>query len=200
MGSVQSCGSTPGYSDDDGIFYVGRPSWLTDQWLRALQDEADAERTGATRGQGDFFAEAGQVGLKLATSPELSELVAAKAVAAVPSGSAAYLYYDHVGAELPPHLDSSQFVLNVLLNLRHKYSSKRHSVFLLFPHGPSPIRVSLNPGMLILFHAGAVIHARSRVSDNGDEHVCNIGIGFAPLRPLERTAYWRPDGSAVERG
>lgn len=200
MGSAQRRDRTREYPDSNGIFHVGRPSWLTDKWLQAVQDEADANRADATWEQGNSSAEAGQAGLNLATSAELSELVATKAMAAAPSGAAAYLYYDRPGAQMRPHVDNSKFVLNVLMNLRHQYSTERRSAFLLFPHGPAPIRVSLDPGMLILFHAGAVVHARSRVSANGDERICNIGIGFAPLEPLDDPGYWRPEGSADERG
>jgi hypothetical protein len=54
--------------------------------------------------------------------------------------------------------------------------------------------------MFILFHAGAVIHARSRVSGDGSEQVWNIGTGFAPHSPLQSTQYWRPNTSGAGEG
>jgi hypothetical protein len=78
------------------------------------------------------------------------------------------------------------------MNLVHEHGGEPHSTFLLFPDGPDPHRVFLEPGMLILFHAGAVVHARSATSAAADEKVWNIGIGFAPVNPLSGKRFWRP--------
>jgi hypothetical protein len=176
----------------DGIFYIGRPEWLTNRWLTSLRREAAAERAGATPLRTEFFAPVGPVGKGFATSPELLALIAERAVSATPSGSASYLYYDQPGSELAPHLDDERFVLNVLMNLKHHFGKAPSSAFLLFPHGPIPIKVFLKPGMFIVFHAGAVVHARSRISSDGSEQVWNIGTGFAPHSPLEGSHYWHP--------
>jgi len=181
----------------DGVFYIGRPEWLTEEWLSSLRREAAAARSGAIPLRTEFFAPVGPAGRAFSTAPELLALIAARAVPAAPSGSASYLYYDQPGSELGPHLDDERFVLNVLMNLEHHFESTRCSAFLLFPHGPAPIKVFLDPGMFILFHAGAVIHARSRVSGDGREHVWNIGTGFAPLAPLLSTRYWRPNANGT---
>jgi hypothetical protein len=85
------------------------------------------------------------------------------------------------------------------MNLEHHFDSARSSVFLLFPHGPTPIKVFLDPGMLILFHAGAVIHARSKVSCDGSEQV-EHRHGFASHSPLQSTQYWRPNTSGAGEG
>jgi hypothetical protein len=190
--------ATPGAAD--GVFYIGRPEWLTEERLSSLQQEAAAARPGAVPLRTEFFAPVGPAGVAFSTAPELLALIAERAVPAAPSGSASYLYYDQPGSELGPHLDDERFVLNVLMNLAHRFESTRCSAFLLFPHGPPPIKVFLEPGMFILFHAGAVIHARSRVSGQGREQVWNIGTGFAPHAPLPRTRYWRPNANGAGDG
>lgn len=183
-------GRTPGV--EDGVFYLGRPGFLSDDWLRRLRDEAGAARAGARRFRKEFYTGVGPAGQAFSRSPELRELVAGQAVDAVPTESASYLYYDEPGSELAPHVDTETFALNVLMNLVHEHGGEPNSAFLLFPHGPDPHRVFLEPGMLILFHAGAVIHARSATSATPDETVWNIGIGFSPVNPLDGTRFWRP--------
>jgi hypothetical protein len=180
---------------DDGVFYLGRPGFLSDDRLGRLRDEAEAARPGARRFRKEFYAGVGPSGRAFSMSSELRELVAERAADAVPTESASYLYYDEPGSELAPHVDTETFTLNVLMNLVHEHDRERTSAFLLFPDGPAPHRVFLKPGTLILFHAGAVVHARSATSAAG-ERVWNIGIGFAPVRPLDGTRFWRPSRRA----
>lgn len=182
---------------DDGVFYLGRPGFLSDACLERLRDEAEAARPGARRFLKEFYAGVGPAGRAFSASPDLRELVARQAADAVPTESASYLYYDEPGSELAPHVDTETFALNVLMNLVHEHGAVRESAFLLFPHGPDPHRVFLEPGMLILFHAAAVVHARSATSAAAGERVWNIGVGFAPVSTLDGTRFWRPHQAAA---
>jgi len=75
--------------------------------------------------------------------------------------------------------------------LQHEWVTERRSGLLLFPQGPQPVPILLEPGEVILFHAQGVIHARTPISDSGDEWVENMGIGFTPAGPVD-APYWHP--------
>ncbi len=176
----------------DGVFYLGHPEWLTKETFSALQHESREQRAGADRIRSQHFAEMGPVGQTLCDSPELAAFVDQFAAPARRSGKANYRYYDIPESQVPPHLDSDDFALNVIIMLSHEAVTERRSALLLFPHGPQPVTVCLKPGEVILFHAKEVIHARTPISDHGDERAENMGIGFTPIGEVENPGYWHP--------
>jgi hypothetical protein len=176
----------------EGVYFLGRPDWLTTDLLAALQQESRDQRAGAQKIRAQHFGEMGPVGRELCTSTTLHDFVESYAGPAVASGKANYRYYDIPESHVAPHVDSADFAYNVIIMLQHDWRSERRSGLLLFPHGPRPIPVLLAPGEVILFHAEGVIHARTPISDNGDERVENMGIGFTPVGPVD-SPYWHPD-------
>jgi hypothetical protein len=176
----------------EGVYFLGRPDWLTDDLFAALQHESTDQRGGAEQIRAQHFAEMGPVGREFATSQYLLDFVTSHAGPAVASGKANYRYYDIPESHVAPHVDSADFSYNVIVMLRHEWDTERRSGLLLFPHGPQPLPILLVPGEVILFYAEGVIHARTPISDNGDERVENMGIGFTPIGPVE-SPYWHPD-------
>ncbi len=177
----------------DGVFFLGRPDWLTGELFASLQQESIDQRPTAEKIRAQHFAEMGPVGRALCESATLLDFVAAHAGPAVPSGKANYRYYDIPESHVAPHVDTAEFAYNVIIMLQHEWDSERRSGLLLFPHGPQrPIPILLDPGEVIVFHAEGVIHARTPISDNGDERVENMGIGFTPVGPVD-SSYWHPD-------
>lgn len=177
---------------DDGVFFLGRPAWLTDDLFAKLRNESRSQRAGAEKIRAQHFAEMGPVGHALCASPELQSFVDSYAAPAKPSGKANYRYYDMPESQVPPHVDTDEFYLNVIIMLSHTFGSERRSGLLLFPHGPDPVTIVLEPGEVILFNAKEVIHARTPISDNNEEWAENMGIGFTPTGTVDSPGYWHP--------
>jgi hypothetical protein len=185
-------GKSPDIGPADGVYYLGRPAWLTADMLADLQQEAERQRQHAKKIHLQYYGEMGPSGRALIGSAELESFVTEHAVAAHASGFANYQYYDVGPSHIKPHVDVDTFELNVLIMLKHRYASPNRSALLLFPHGPQPVTVLLEPGEVILFNAKGVIHARTPISGRGDEQVINMGIGFIPERSLDNQGFWHP--------
>ncbi len=176
----------------DGVYYLGCPAWLTADMLADLQQEAGRQRQHAKKVHLQHYGDMGPVGRALMGSAELESFVTENAVAAHASGCANYQYYDIGPSHIKPHVDVDTFALNLLIMLKHRYTSANRSALLLFPHGPQPATVPLEPGEAILFNAKGVIHARTPISGQGDEEVVNISFGFIPERDIENQGFWHP--------
>jgi hypothetical protein len=176
---------------ENGVYYQGRPGWLTDDWLTALQSEASVQRPDARLLSRQFHVAAGTGGAGLARSAEMLGLIAQHAVPVIANGPANYLYYERPGDGIDPHVDSHDFDLNALVLLAHSWQGARASRLVLFPYGPQRQQEFwLRPGELVLFRATGVIHARSGVAEG--ETVCNLGIGYQPQAALPPADFWRP--------
>jgi len=177
----------------DGVYYIGRPSWLTAELFAALQQESEDQRVSAEKIRFQHFGDLGPVARSLISSAELTSFVVEHSVPAYPSGVANYRYYDIPESQVRPHVDDENFGLNLLIMLKHSFVSERRSGLLLFPRGPQePVSIMMNPGEVILFNAKDVIHARTPISDNGDEWAVNIGIGFTPVESIADHGFWHP--------
>ncbi|MGW5190065.1 hypothetical protein ACWEOO_12470 [Kribbella sp. NPDC004138] len=178
---------------DDGVYFLGRPDWLTDDLLSHLRQEAQQQRAGAEKIREQHFAELGTVGTSLCESSELLDFVVTHSQPVTRSGKANYRYYDIPHSHVTPHLDTDQFGLNVIIMLEHDYADERRSALLLFAHGPQgPVTLQLEPGEVILFDAAHVVHARTPISDDGHETAVNMGIGFTPEDQLPNPGFWHP--------
>lgn len=180
----------------DGVYYLGRPGWLTAKMLADLQQEAEDQRPHAEKLHAQYYGAMGPAGRALMSSAELESFVTEKAVTAHASGFANYQYYDSGPSHIKPHVDVDDFALNVLIMLKHCYTSAPRSALLLFPHGPQPVTLLLQPGEVILFNAKGVIHARTPISGHDDEQIINMGIGFIPERSIENQGFWHPEEEA----
>lgn len=178
---------------NDGVYFVGRPEWLTAGLFAALQDEAAQMRPTAEKIRDQHFAEVGPTGTRLCESAELTDFVGQAASPARRSGFRNYRYYDVQNSHVAPHVDTDHFWLNVIIMLQHTFDAERRSALLLFPHGPAdPVTLQLEPGEVILFDAKRVVHARTPISESGHESAVNMGIGFTPARPLTEPEFWFP--------
>jgi hypothetical protein len=182
----------------DGVFFVGRPGWLTDGVLADLRAESRAMRPGASQFNVQHYADVGPVARALCGSSEMLEFVGEHAAPARHSGEANYRYYDIPQSHMPPHVDTEAFWFNVTIMLEHSFGEQRRSVMLLFPHGPDPVTLVLEPGEVILFRAKDLVHARTPIADDNQEFAANLGIGFTPLVPLEDPGFWRPGGAGSQ--
>jgi hypothetical protein len=178
----------------DGIYFVGRPAWLTRELLASLQEEAACQRVSAEHIRAQYFGDTGPVAEALIASPGLREFVTENSVPVRASGRANYRYYDIPESQVRPHVDNDNFALNLIIMLAHAYGAQRRSGLLLFPRGPDdPVAIGLEPGEVILFNARDVIHARTPISEDGCERAVNLGIGFTPESPLVGYRYWHPE-------
>jgi hypothetical protein len=188
---VEANGTSSAADPTVGVFYHGRPDWMTDELLAALQSEAAVERPHARLIKRQFHVSAGPCGSGLAGSPEMLGLIARYAAPVIANGPANYLYYERPGDGIDPHVDTHDFDLNALVLLDHHWQDEAASRLVLFPNGPERrLEYSLAPGEIVLFRATGVIHARSGVA--AGEKVCNLGIGYEPQVRLERADFWRP--------
>lgn len=177
----------------DGVYYVGRPDWLTADMYAALQQESEDQRGSAEKIRFQHFGDPGPVARALASSPELRSFVVENSVPAHASGAANYRYYDIPESQVRPHVDGDAFAVNLLIMLKHSFISERRSGLLLYPRGPQePVAIMLDPGEVVLFNAKDVIHARTPISENGDEWAVNLGIGFTPSDSTKAHEFWYP--------
>jgi len=180
---------------DDGVFHLGRPPWLDDDLFGGLRREAAAQRGGARHIRYQHFGELGPLAARLAISEVLHDFVTLCAGQVRYSGEGNYRYYDVADSRVPPHVDTAAFSANVLIMLEHEVRSELRSALLLFPTGPAdPVTIDLRPGEVIVFNARDVIHARTPLSETGDERATNLGLGFERLGAQGGAHFWHPTG------
>jgi hypothetical protein len=163
------------------VYYVGRPDWLRDSDIAAMLAEAREARPRATVVRLQAHCPVGAAGMAFAQAGELYELIQGYAGHVIPSGNANYLYYDRPGAKIDPHIDSPDFPLQILLMLQQSgYTDTQRSALVVFPEGPeSAIRITLDPGELVLFRAADVVHGRTSIGT--EEKATLIGAGYLPV-------------------
>ena len=163
----------------NGLAYRGRPKFMTDERLLALQEEARTLRVSARRFDEHFLGCGAPIANELAISDTLSSFVQTYAGDVKPTGIASFLYYDEAGQGIDAHIDTDIFSLNVLLMLSHRYKkTPRSALVLLPPHYPAE-RIELEPGEIVIMFAGSIAHGRERMKP--DEAVSILTFGFHPL-------------------
>lgn len=163
----------------NGIAYRGRPEFMTDDLLMALQTEARELRPSAIRFDEHFLGCGAPLANELAVSPMLTEFVRAHAGDVLPTGVASFLFYDEPGQGIDPHIDTDIFSLNVLLMLEHVHGPGAQSALIVFPPRSAPERLELVPGEVVIMFAGSIAHGRQRMAPN--ESVSILTFGFHPL-------------------
>jgi hypothetical protein len=167
-------------ADPRGPQYRGRPSFMTDDLLGALVDEA--ARVGRTAIPYDehYLGCGGPVADQLAVSDELAALVATVVPKAVATGIASYLFYRDPGQGIVPHIDTDIFSLNVLMMLAHDIPAGLEEPSALYMHfaDGSEQRLQLSPGEVVIFLAGTQAHSRTPIREN--ERVTILTFGFMP--------------------
>jgi hypothetical protein len=167
-------------ADPRGVQYRGRPSFLTDQLLSELLSEASRVAQTAVLFDEHYLGCGGPVADKLATSDELSALVASVVPKAEATGIASYLFYRDEGQGIIPHIDTDIFSLNVLMMLDHEIPSaidEPSALYMHFADGTKQ-RLQLSPGEVVIFLAGTQAHSRTPIRDG--ERVSILTFGFMP--------------------
>jgi hypothetical protein len=163
----------------NGLAYRGRPDFMTDPRLLALQEEARTLRASARRFDEHFLGCGAPIANQLALSETLSSFVRTHAGDVKPTGIASFLYYDEVGQGIDAHIDTDIFSLNVLLMLSHRYKHTPRSALVLLPPRHPAERIELEPGEIVIMFAGSIAHGRERMKP--DEAVSILTFGFHPL-------------------
>src|SRR5262249_31009002 len=124
------------------------------------------------------LAPAGRAAMQLTTSVPLIDLVKTHAGNCESTGRAAYVYYDSPGHGVYSHVDYSSYALTALFMVRH---DRRHAPqsrhFHLLADGRTEC-VDLQPGEVLLFYGGSVVHGRTPVAR--EEAVVVLTAGFRP--------------------
>ncbi|WP_219848110.1 hypothetical protein [Burkholderia vietnamiensis] len=167
---------------ENGIAWKGRPDFVTDELLSNLQHEARRLRATATSYRDHTLGYNGEIANRLATSKEMVELVEAAVGPAIATGVASFIYYDQEGQGIPPHVDTDIFALNILMMLEHDFDHERRSDLVLFPPDGPKTGVHLQPGEIVIFYAGGVMHGRKPLHTN--EKVTILTFGFQPQAVL----------------
>jgi hypothetical protein len=162
----------------NGVVYMGRPDFLTDNVLEVLQSEAELYRKEAVRFHSHLVVTDAPEAKKISKSKALSGLISGVTKGVVSTGKANYIYYDEAGMGIEPHIDNEDFSLNVILMLKHKHADAR-SALVLYPYNRDAEKIFLKPGEMIAFFADSIIHAREKMSVN--EQVTISAFGFKPL-------------------
>ena len=163
----------------NGIAWRGRPDFMTNELLAALQRESAETRRTAYAYDNHFVGAGAPIANELALSKDLKELVRTHAGDVLPTGIASYLYYDREGQGIPPHIDTDIFSLNVLLMLKHVGHGEKRSCLVVFPTHDYSERIDLEPGEVVILFAGSITHAREYMT--AGEEVGILTFGFHPL-------------------
>lgn len=167
-------------ADPRGVQYRGHPEFLTDDLLEALISESVTVGASAVPFDEHYLGCGGPVADKVATSPELAELVARVVPKAVSTGIASYLFYRDAGQGIIPHIDTDIFSLNVLLMLAHQIPDGLAEPSALYMHfaDATEQRLQLTPGEVVIFLAGTQAHSRTVIAPG--ERVTILTFGFMP--------------------
>lgn len=169
----------------DGIIWKGRPHFVDDELLRALQHEMEQERPAAIiQRWGQFVSAGGPIAQGLAQSAEMRRFVEDLVGRVAKVGIASCLFYDSAGAYIRPHVDTDVFSVNANLMIDHVASGRRCSQLWTYPVGGEPKPVPLEPGELVLMYADCVVHARSPLAEG--EAVRTITVGFQPTSEVHQ--------------
>ncbi len=168
-----------------GTAYVGRPDFLTDDMLAAMQRESAQSRAAARRFDDHMLFSNAPLAKAFGASNELRDLIASAVGDVGSTGRANYIYYDEPGMGIDPHIDDAVFSLNTILMLSHTHGAEKSSL-VLYPADGSVERYQLRPGELIVFFADSVVHQRERVHEG--EALSIAAFGFKPIVSEEESS------------
>ncbi len=162
----------------NGVVYMGRPDFITNDVLERLQHEAENCREQAVKFHSHLVVTDAPGAKKISRSKALASLISGVTKGVVSTGKANYIYYDEEGMGIEPHIDNEDFSLNVILMLKHTYADSK-SALVLYPYNREAEKIFLKPGEMIAFFADSIIHAREKMSVN--EEVTISAFGFKPI-------------------
>jgi len=169
----------------NGVIWLGRPAFLTDELLGELVEEVEDWRPRAEiQKWGQLISPGGEAVSSFANSKALRELVNSLCGEMEAQNYPSCLYYDTQGAHIKPHVDTDNFCVNVNLMLHHSDCGARTSELVTYPFDGEPERINLKPGQIVIMYADCVVHTRTPVADG--EVIRNITFGFKPAAELHQ--------------
>ncbi|HXM58268.1 MAG TPA: class I adenylate-forming enzyme family protein [Candidatus Dormibacteraeota bacterium] len=162
----------------DTVLYLGRPEFLTDELLRALQDEAVESRSEALVIHHWCVADLGPAALRFVESEGLRTLVSRLAGPTAPTGHGKYVYCDEDLSGVGVHLHTQPFAVNVELKLAHEHPAGEPGQLVLWPPYAEQQRFEVWPGEMVLWFNGGVPHTREEPSPG--EKMTAVSVFFEP--------------------
>jgi len=170
---------------EDGVLWIGRPDFLSDDRLQGIREELESRRPLAFEHRmGQFLCAGGEAVTHLLESKELHGLVESFVGPLTSKRQASCLYYDREGACIRPHVDTDLFCVNANLIVEHTGYTERRSQLIVYPLGGQPRPVVLSPGELVLFYADCIVHARTPLIAR--ERMRVISFGFQPEKEFHK--------------
>ena len=161
----------------NGIVYRGFPDWLSVAMLANLQEEAYQRRDLPLDRTDHFLGCGGAYADRLSVDPRVQAFMRELIGPMEATGIASYLYYDHAGLGIRPHVDTEVFSVNLMLMLRHECRGDFiPSATVAFPADGEPEEYRLRVGEVMVMHGSSVIHTRSLVQQGEDIHLLTIGF------------------------
>jgi len=132
----------------DGVLYIGRPSFLSDELLTAITDELEAKRVSAKHDRwGQFLGKPGPHVRSLLSSRMLGEFVESFVGQTCVDRRASCIYYDRAGAHIRPHVDTDHYGVNANLLVKHSGANLK-SKLIIYTVGGEPKEMLLKPFFL----------------------------------------------------
>ena len=170
---------------DYGIVYLGRPPFMTQALVKALQTEATTLRPQARVNFEQYIVTVdtpndANLCEQLANSEEMYNLMSQYAGPCRPSFISSYIYYEHAGQRSSPHVDNAFTSLTAMIGIRHEYAGaiERSSASVVYWADKPPLEYRLGPGEIAIFFGVCALHGRYPVQ-NG-ETVHSLLLSFQP--------------------
>jgi hypothetical protein len=167
-----------------GIFYLGRPNFMTDALVENLRAEAESFRAEARFNFNHYLYQVETIASetcaeKLYESPVFGDFIESHAGPCLKSFITSYIYYDQAGRSSEPHVDNAFTSVTAMVGLRHEckrniFSSR--SVF--FWPDKERLEIQLKPGEIVVFAGVSAVHGRTPVAE--DEKVHSLLLSFRP--------------------
>lgn len=162
----------------DTVLYLGRPEFLTDELVRALQEEAQESRAGASVIHHWCTADLGRAAYGFIESDGLRTLVSRLAGRVAPTGYGKYVYCDEEVSGGGVHLHTQPFAVNVELKLAHEHPAGDPGQLVLWPPHSDKQRFEVWPGEMVLWFNGGVPHTRE--DPRPGEKMTAVSVFFEP--------------------
>jgi hypothetical protein len=163
-----------------GVYPLGRLSFVGDELLELLRDEAHRQRPEQRPGRRSAPGQADRVLASLAVSRQLREAVSEAFGSAVTPTYDAVYQYDPPGSHVRTHVDTRDYELVLHLVLEHTLpcdGSPGSALLAHLPGEPGPTRIPVAPGEAVALRGRGTIHSWEQLRD--DEHRVMIAVGFA---------------------
>lgn len=154
--------------------HSGRPAFIDDELLSALQEEARALRSSADRRNQAWVAPVGHCCSTLMRSAPMLSLIRATGLQLRGSDAGTTIFYEGKSDGCRAHIDIGEFMWNALLCIDVWPKGFRSALQL--HHGDEIHRMETLPGDLILFDAGRTFHGRPALGEDAGVTIATFGF------------------------